>query len=261
MWNWICYSQIHEQIHCGGDLKEFDTFPFLILPFPSVFLWNKCLKVWKSGPHRSLPIWPSKLEGFNVMMKNSWLLPEGSSHQSFNPKCWIHAVICLARNTSLISWYHILIMCRADYVHAQFPALGFSVGLPVRGKKNEQQFGRKSTHVQQFCPQIPKEKCSGKCSLIVSDQNASAGSWSSNALCNRHRLIVGFLLLPTGSSYRTHSTVCSLIKRHKESPPALPGEAEPAERKAQPKLCEEFANNCRMMVFRRSQVILLHSFH
>lgn len=149
-------------------------------------------------------------------------------------------------------------MYRTDYMHAQFPPLGFPVGLPVKGEGNKKwkQLCRKSIHVQQIPSQIPKEKSLRKCSLIVSDQNASAGSWSSNTLHNRLRVLVGFVLLPTSSSHRTPTTVCSFIKGHKELPPVVSSEAKPAGMKAQPNLHEKLPNNCRKMVFRGTGVIL-----
>lgn len=195
-----------------------------------LYLWNLALQTWRVQSH----------------CEKSWLLSYWSLHQSFKPKCWIPVVICLARNISLISWYRPSIDYLQNWLRAcSIPTPGFPVGKPVMGEGENKWLCMKSICVWQFPSQIPKEKCLKKHSFVVSDQNVSAGSRSSNAQTGAASSLV--LCSSVSRSHRTPATVCSLIKGHKEWPPAVPSEAKAAGTKSQPYLLDQLPNSDQKM--------------
>lgn len=203
---------------------------------------------------------------YSVLMRHlSCFLSYWSSHQLFKPRCWFLLAFCLARQSNLISWYSVFIhwfpdtlYLSMDYLHDCLHAHSvLTPGFPVtdwlrprRGKRSASSSVRKSFNVQQFPSQVPKEKCLRYCSLIVADQNASADSWSSNTLHNRCRLLVVSVLPPTSSRHRTPTTVCFLIKGHRELLPAVSLEVQPVGIKAWTNLHDKLPSSLWRTVFK-----------
>lgn len=109
MWRWWekfpqSWDSNHSQIHVS----------YCVSGGWSVGVWflfwqNKC---FQSSGNLALKTWVWS------HYDESGLLSYWSSYQSFKPKHWIHAVICLARNISLISRYHMSIDYVQNCLHA-----------------------------------------------------------------------------------------------------------------------------------------------